>query len=164
MGSARGDIDLHVPEPGPEGTPPVLGVARATWQTDTTATREDGARTARHEIGLLSGGSLALPVGRPLASGDAIRWVGAWWTRPAGISDVMFSSTVMSRSSDGGMFFGDGHVVARPAGPIAFQVDTMRCREITGTMDPAMFALPQVQPDAGLTVTAARATFTLNRR
>ncbi|MGE0543771.1 MAG: hypothetical protein AB7R89_26705 [Dehalococcoidia bacterium] len=160
--SVRGDIDLHVPEPGTDGTPTVIGVVRATYRTETMATREDGARQSRHEIGLLSGGAPVLPADRPLVAGNAIIWMGAWWTRPAGIADAMFSSTFVSQSADGRTLYGDGHVVARPADPIALTVESVDCRKVTGTVDPAVFGLPQLPPDAGLTVTVTTATLTLN--
>jgi len=154
----QGEIDLLVTESSIEG------VARASYRTDTTAEREDGARRESRENGLLSGGSLSLPSGRDLAAGQAIEWLGAWWTRPAGTPDANFSMTFTSRSNDGRTLYGDGHVVARPAGPIAFQVTSVTCRRITGTAGPAAFGYPQLGPEAGLAVVNASATFTLDRR
>jgi len=154
----RGEIDLLVSESAIEG------VARASWQSDTTAERADGARQEARASGLLSGGSLLLPSGRELAAGDAIEWRGAWETRPAGAADENFSATITYRSADGRTLHGDGHVLARPVGPIAFQVTSVTCSRITGTADPAAFGYPNVGPEAGLTVVHATATFTVDWR
>lgn len=97
----RGDLDLLVGQDGSDGTPSTDGVARASWESETTAERPDGARMVNHQSGLLSGGSLALPVSGFLAPGDAIAWLGGWWTRPAGTPEAMFSSTFTFRAADG---------------------------------------------------------------
>ncbi|MGH2588405.1 MAG: hypothetical protein ACRDJE_26085, partial [Dehalococcoidia bacterium] len=88
----------------------------------------------------------------------------AWWMPPMGTPDANFSLAITMRSSDGRTLHGDGRVTARPAGPIAFLVTSVTCRQITGTVDPAVFGYPELGPEAGLTVVNATATFTLDRR
>ncbi len=163
-GTVRGDLVLLVPEPSLERAPDVLGVGWAAWQIETTATREDGAQLIRRERGLLSGGTVALASGGALVDSDGMQWMGAWWTRPAGSTDTAFSRTTSLRSSTGQMLVGDGHVAARPAEPIVFQVEAVSCQRVTGRITPATLGAPQLGAETGWMVVSASATFTLDRR